>query len=62
MGWMGGKSLTAKAKVSEGSVQGRVQMEVRNRECLRMLSVENQEILSFPLYSTQNLYRNGKKM
>ncbi|SET22226.1 hypothetical protein SAMN05216412_10461 [Nitrosospira multiformis] len=57
---MGGKSLTA--KISEGSVQSRVQMEVRNRKRLRVLSVENQEILSFPLYSTQNLYRNGKKM
>lgn len=57
---MGGKSLTA--KVSEGSVQDRIQMEIRNRKRLRVLSVENQEILSFPLYSMQNLYRNGKKM
>ena len=57
---MGGKSLTA--KVSEGSVQDRIQMEIRKRKCLRVLSVENQEILSFPLYSMQNLYRNGKKM
>jgi hypothetical protein len=60
MGWMGSKSITAKA--SEGSVQCRVQMEVRNRERLRVLSVENQETLSFRLYSTQNLYRDGKKM
>jgi hypothetical protein len=37
-------------------------MEVRNRERLRVLSVENQETLSFRLYSTQNLYRDGKKM
>jgi hypothetical protein len=60
MGWMGSKSITAKA--SKGSVQCRVQMEVRNRERLRVLSVENQETLSFRLYSTQNLYRDGKKM
>jgi len=37
-------------------------MKVRNRERLRVLSVENQEILSFRFYSTQNLYRDGKKM
>ncbi|SDZ88231.1 hypothetical protein SAMN05216411_102265 [Nitrosospira multiformis] len=57
---MGGKSLTA--KVSDGALQGRIQMEIRNRKRPRVLGVENQEILSFPLYSTQNLYRNGKKM
>lgn len=57
---MGGKSLTA--KVRDGALQGRIQMEIRNRKRPRVLGVENQEILSFPLYSTQNLYRNGKKM
>jgi len=57
---MGSKSIRTKA--SEGSVQCQVQMKVRNRERLRVLSVENQEILSFRFYSTQNLYRDGKKM
>jgi hypothetical protein len=60
MGRMGGKSLTV--RVSEGSVQDRIQIEICNGKRLRVLSVENQEILSFPLYSTQNLYRKGKKM
>jgi hypothetical protein len=34
----------------------------RDRERLRVLDIENEEILSLRLYSTQNLYRDGKKM